>query len=356
MTPSPEQVYDALVRRRHDGTIDLPAAVAAEPDLSALGPALDLLRAGSSWSVLVGELTWNARSVDLTGDASFAVPGGAAFAVGVTLAYATGDDGGVFALRLATAPGWTFGAAFPTLPPTPIQEGGTVSYRPSFLADLPVSGVAFAATATTGGTAALRLTGAVGESPLFEAFADFFGPFPLRFDGPVSIPADAASPPDLSLFAASTRQPVTLGPVALEHFGLRLATELGLDPAVSPVASYSAVYGEATLRLGTTEPVTGTVSTPLLAMATTWLMNVTFPEDDAPGLGGASRASRRCSACRPTSWPRRARSTTSPASGSARSTSRSWRRRPRAAFRRWTTSRSCSGRRSAGRRRFPTSS
>ncbi|WP_405527290.1 hypothetical protein OG592_06250 [Streptomyces avidinii] len=286
MTPSPEQVYDALVRRRHDGTIDLPAAVAAEPDLSALGPALDLLRAGSSWSVLVGELTWNARSVDLTGDASFAVPGGEVFAVGVTLAYATGDDGGVFALRLATAPGWTFGAAFPTLPPTPIQEGGTVSYRPSFLADLPVSGVAFAATATTGGTAALRLTGAVGESPLFEAFADFFGPFPLRFDGPVSIPADAASPPDLSLFAASTRQPVTLGPVALEHFGLRLATELGLDPAVSPVSSYSAVYGEATLRLGTTEPVTGTVSTPLLAMATTWLMNVTFPEDDAPGLGG----------------------------------------------------------------------
>ncbi|MFK0258317.1 hypothetical protein [Streptomyces sp. NPDC090445] len=286
MTPSPEQVYNALVRQRHDGTIDLPAAVAAEPDLAALGPALDLLRAGPSWRVRVGELTWSARSVNLTGEASFAVPGGAAFAVGVTLAYATGDDGGVFALRLATVSGWTFGAVFPTLPPTPVQEGGVVSYRPSFLADLPVSGVVFAATATTGGTAGLRLTGAVGASPLFDPFADFYGPFPLCFDGPVSIPADAASAPDLSLFAASTHPPVTLGPVALEEFGLRLATELDLDLAVSPVASYSAVYGEATLRLGTNEPVTGTVSTPLLAMATTWLMHVAFPLDDAPGLGG----------------------------------------------------------------------
>ncbi|WP_406511397.1 hypothetical protein OG851_03005 [Streptomyces sp. NBC_00161] len=286
MTPSPQQVYDALVRRRRDGTIDLPAAVAAEPDLAALGPALDLLHAGPTWPVLVGGLTWSARSVDLTGDASYAVPGGTAFTVGVALAYATGDDGGVFALRLATVPGWTFGAAFPTLPPTPVQEGGAVGYRPSFLADLPVSGVVFAATATTAGTAALRLTGAVGAPPLFDAFADFYGPFPLRFDGPVSIPADATDPPGLSLFAASTRQPIVLGPVTLEDFGLRIATELDLDPAFSTQTSYSTVYGEATLRLGSNEPVTGTVSTPLLAMATTWLLNVTFPPDDAPGLGG----------------------------------------------------------------------
>ncbi|MEU9179944.1 hypothetical protein AB0C90_24400 [Streptomyces sp. NPDC048550] len=286
MTPSPQQVYDALVRRRRDGTIDLPAAVAAEPDLAALGPALDLLHAGPTWPVLVGGLTWSARSVDLTGDASYTVPGGTAFTVGVALAYATGDDGGVFALRLATVPGWTFGAAFPTLPPTPVQEGGAVGYRQSFLADLPVSGVVFAATATTGGTAALRLTGAVGAPPLFDAFADFYGPFPLRFDGPVSIPADATDPPGLSLFAASTRQPIVLGPVALEDFGLRIATELDLDPAFSTQTSYSTVYGEATLRLGSNEPVTGTVSTPLLAMATTWLLNVTFPPDDAPGLGG----------------------------------------------------------------------
>ncbi|MEU5692269.1 LysM peptidoglycan-binding domain-containing protein [Actinosynnema sp. NPDC020468] len=267
MTVTPHQVYEALVRQRHDGRVDLPAAVAAEPDLAGLAPAITSLRLGTSWRVDGVTVAEDATRATLTGTARLKIGAGAEFAVGVTLRYQR--DG--FELRLATSPGWRFGTAFAGLPRTPTAVNHVLEHRPSFLNDLAVASVVFVATA--GATNSLRLTGSLTA---FPPFTDFFGPFPLRFDGPLALGTGA---PALDLVAPSNRPSVTLGPVALSGFRLRLATEH--EPGAAPLPDRSVAYGEATLRIGTHEVL---VSTPLLASGSTWLFTGTFADAHAPTL------------------------------------------------------------------------
>jgi hypothetical protein len=277
----PDHVYAAFEQAiTDDQRIDVFTAAAGSPALRELVRALDKLRIIQPWWLTNAKLSRPRGTVQLTGLGRFALPeAGQAHGTGVqaeiTYTDALARDQFVVTLRVTTA-GWTFGTTFPVLPPCMFASGTKIELRASYLAGVRLDAPSFTATATAGDPVPLTLSGSLPLAAVFDRFADFFGPWPLRLDGSVVLPVTAAEPPQLDLTARSRRGDLVIGPAKLGEFRLVLGSYTGLDPYDNPETALSALQGVAALTLGGEAGVTGDAYVDLLQMASAWRMIVEF--------------------------------------------------------------------------------
>lgn len=295
----PEAVYDALDRSIDPvaRTIDLAAAAEDRAALAELKPALAALRIGSHFPLTAAQLSQNAGAVRFVAQGRYGLPGAAdAHIVPVTveLTYTAPDGRDRFEMGLVLpARGWTFATTFPTLPDCQmIQPGGGVALDDSFLAALPLEDAELIALALGGVMPTTRLIGRLFPVGPLAPYADFFAPWPLSVDGAVTLPATAAKPPALDLTALSSREPIVIGPVALDAFGLGLRSYVGQDVERTGIADISVLEGLAELRLGGSRQAAGQAWVQLLATAQVWNLVVDFdePSDQVPaGLAAVAQ-------------------------------------------------------------------
>ncbi len=281
-------VYAALEASRSGDRIDLAAAVAAhEAVLGRLGGVLDVLRVSAGFTVDLGEIREYPTDVTLRGEADYGLSWGPARRVSVLLVATTPtgqDPAFVLTLSVLTSTAaWTFDATFPTLPGCEQYDGRVVLPAPSFLIGLRVDAPSFVARIDAE-PARVALDGLLPLAPVLERFADFFGPFPLRLAGPVSMPAAAGEPPELDLVALAPSASSQAGPLRLRDVGMALAAYVDVEPDGTRTA-FSTLEYRAVLDLAGVPVV---IRAPLLSSAELWPLYLELEDGRfslAAGLG-----------------------------------------------------------------------
>jgi hypothetical protein len=298
-------VYNALSGAISGGSIDLWSA-SAEPDLTDMRPVLEAFGLSDSYSLSAANVVQGLDRVTLTGHGVFGQPGdpaGMRFAVHATLVFVqSGTQTGIFDLRLdLDESDLDFSAFFnaAALPGSQATDGltGTIRWTPSLFEGLALRTVSFQANSALE-QPELHLLGLLPESPLFETFADFLGPWPLALSGVVTMPttwtetpvvALSAYPANSATMVVSEESGLDEGPggLTLRDIGLQLIIETGMDAELWGVSEFSVLNLIGTVTLGNS--VTGlnaSLSTQILTSGSQWHLTAIFDPKSASIVRG----------------------------------------------------------------------
>lgn len=171
-----------------------------------------------------------------------------------------------------------------------VELGGSIVTTPSLLTPLPVEQATMAATIEPGATVAppLALEGwlTLSGTPLAR-YTTYLGTSRLRIGGTVT-GLGSSTPPIVALTASAPVAQAAIAGARITEMGLMLRTDVpdAFAFAATPPTSAALLYAK--VEAGTTDPLRGTLSAPLLQGDGLWRLGLTF--ENPPTLaGGVSR-------------------------------------------------------------------
>jgi hypothetical protein len=251
-------VHRALLESISGQQIDLYAAANSKAALEPLKSVLALFNIDASYVLTSVALAQPASSVTLTGRGTWGLAG-AATRSNVTASLVVTSAGGrdLFTLSLAIIDTtWTFSTTFQNLPPTQVFQADrrSVAWEDSFFIGLPLASPLLTAKnklQPSDPDELLHLSGFLDPFPAIARHDALFGPWPLRLEGTVVLPATANDVPAIDLVALAPTLFFTIGTVTLRDVGLNLLCVNDLDPLDWGQTSFSVINVVASLRFGT---------------------------------------------------------------------------------------------------------
>ncbi|MCK1387637.1 LysM peptidoglycan-binding domain-containing protein [Bradyrhizobium sp. 21] len=294
-------VIAALTRSiRADGSIPLVHAVAIEPALTPLQPALARFTLLDTFELTGARLESGAITATLTGMGSWgpgSTPSSAWQPVAARLdctAASAVAEAVTFRLTLTLqTPGWTFGKTFLTLPETQIASHGVIKPAASFLVSVQVDNAAFVGSTLPGETA-LAFSGTMPVSDVWRKLPNWtwlsglIGTWPLRLAGTIALPATATDVPIIDLLATDPAARISLGQglPSLTDLGFGMITRAAVNRAIIPIPAYSLLTFGGRVNVGT---LSARVTYPVQGVSTSLPLSFNFPRENGDIVNNMSQ-------------------------------------------------------------------